>query len=91
MIHIPAKEMDKNLSLQANGLLASETQVFSTLLSSTEFLYSSSFWAPPSHLSRTPVLSPACIKVSNGVRVLVNVPLFRYLGLVGDSVALGAG
>ena len=35
------------------NLLLSETQMFSTLLSSTELLYCSSFGAPPSHLSRT--------------------------------------
>ena len=36
-------------------------------------------------------LSRACIKVSNGVCVPVNVPLCRDLGPGGGSVALGAG
>ena len=45
---------------------------------------------PPISVELLP-LSPACIKVSNGVFVPVNVPLCRYLGPVGDSVALGAG
>lgn len=45
---------------------------------------------PPISVELLP-LSPACIKLFNSVCVPVNVPLCRYLGPVGDSVALGAG